>query len=387
MRRKRAVLVALLIGLLAAGGFVEWRSGAFSRTERAANAQAQPLIPVTAGTAEARNVPVYVEGLGSVQAFNTVTVRPRVDGQITKIFFTEGQEVKAGDPLVQIDPRPFAAASQQAEAAKEKDEAQLESAQLDLERAIKLLKPGFQTRQGYDQQKAMVAQLQATVKADQAQIDTAHLNLEYALVRSPINGRTGARRIDLGNLVQSSQLASLVTIAQIKPIFVTFPVPAEKLDAIRKNQAQSRLKVIAYATDDQTMLAQGVLTLIDNQVDAATGTVSLKAQFDNSGEPLWPGQFVNARLVLSTRENAVTVPAETVMQGPNGSYVYVLGNDDTAQRRTVSVAATQDGLAVISRGLNAGERVVVEGQYRLTDGAKVKIAAPQQADLGSQAAQ
>ena len=345
------------------------------------------MIPVTAGTAEARNVPVYVEGLGSVQAFNTVTVRPRVDGQITEIFFTEGQEVKAGDPLVQIDPRPFAAASQQAEAAKEKDEAQLESAQLDLERAIKLLKPGFQTRQGYDQQKAMVAQLQATVKADQAQIDTAHLNLEYALVRSPINGRTGARRIDLGNLVQSSQFASLVTIAQIKPIFVTFPVPAEKLDAIRKNQAQSRLKVIAYATDDQTMLAQGVLTLIDNQVDAATGTVSLKAQFDNAGEPLWPGQFVNARLVLSTRENAVTVPAETVMQGPNGSYVYVLGNDDTAQRRTVSVAATQDGLAVISRGLNAGERVVVEGQYRLTDGAKVKIAAPQQADLGSQAAQ
>jgi membrane fusion protein, multidrug efflux system len=375
--RRKPILVALLAGVVIAG-IGAWRFGAFSKP---IPAPSQQQIPVTAGTAETRNVPVYVEGLGTVQAFNMVTVRARVGGQITKVFFREGQEVKTGDPLVQIDPRPFQATLEQAQATKEKDEAQLQSAQLDLERAAKLLTPGFQTRQGYDQQKATVAQLQATLKSDQAQIDTAQLNVDYALVRSPIDGRTGQRQIDIGNLVQAGQAASLVTIAQIKPIFVTFTVPAERLDEIRRNQAQAPLKVAAYALDDKTALAQGELTLIDNQVDAATGTVRLKAQFDNADEPLWPGQFVNARLVLSTREDAVTVPAETVMQGPSGSYVYVLGSDDTAQRRTVTVAATQEGVAVISRGIKAGERVVVEGQYRLTDGAKVKIGAPQQAGL------
>jgi multidrug efflux system membrane fusion protein len=339
------------------------------------------------GTAEARDVPVYVEGLGTVQAFNTVSVKTRVDGQIVKVFFREGQEVKTGDSLFQIDPRPFETAVQQAQATKEKDEAQLQSAQLDLDRATKLLAPGFQTRQGYDQQKATVGQLHAAIKADQAQIDTARLNLDYSLVKSPIDGRTGQRVVDVGNLVQTSQNANLVTITQMRPIFVSFTLPAERLDAIRNNQAKAPLRVIAYGMDDKTALAQGQLTLIDNQVDVATGTIHLKAQFDNAGEPLWPGEFVNAHLVLSTRQNAVTVPAEAVMQGPNGSYLYVLGGDDTAQRRAVEVAAIQEGLAVVSRGLQAGERIVVEGQYRLTDGAKVKIGAPQQANLGRQTAQ
>lgn len=386
MRRTRAILIIATIGLVAAAA-IAWRYGAFAPRTSAPNAQAQQLIPVTAGTAETRNVPVYVEGLGSVQAFNTVAMRPRVDGQITKVFFREGQEVKTGDPLFQIDPRPFENAVQQAEATKEKDEAQIQSAQLDLDRAARLLTPGFQSRQGYDQQKATVAQLQATLKADQAQIDNARLNLEYSLVKSPMDGRTGQRLVDLGNFVQATQNSSLVAITQLRPIFVSFTVPAERLDAIRRNQAEKPLKVIAYAMDDTTELARGELTLIDNQVDAATGTIHLKAQFDNAGEPLWPGEFVNARIVLATRENSVTVPQDAVMQGPNGSYVYVLGNDDTAQRRAVQVAATQDGVAVISRGLQPGERIVTEGQYRLTDGAKVKLGAPQQAELGGQAAQ
>ena len=192
--------------------------------------------------------------------------------------------------------------------------------------------------------------------------------------------------VDAGNFIQTSQNASLVTITQVKPIFVSFTVPADRLDEIRKSQAQHPLKVIAYAMDDKTALAEGDLTLIDNQVDVATGTIHLKAQFENADEPLWPGEFVNTRIVLSTRQNAVTVPTETVMQGPNGSYVYVLVKDDTAHRRNVDVAATQEGYSVISKGLAAGDQVVIEGQYRLTDGAKVKIEAPQQADLSPPAA-
>jgi len=385
MRWKRAIFVPVL---LIVGGLLVWRFGTPGFGAKAdASDKPPPAIPVTAGTAATRNMPVYVEGLGTVQAFNTVAVKSRVDGQITKVFFREGQEVKAGESLFQIDPRPFDNAIQQAEATKEKDEAQLQSAQLDLDRAAKLLTPGFQTRQGYDQQKATVGQLQAAIKADQAQIDTAQLNREYSLVKSPIEGRTGQRLVDIGNLVQAAQNTNLVTVTQMRPIFVSFTVPAERLDAIRKSQAQQHLKVIAYAMDDKTQLAQGELTLIDNQVDAATGTIHLKAQFDNAGEPLWPGQFVNARIVLATRENAVTVPEVAVMEGPNGSYVYVIGNNDTVQRHAVEVAANQEGLAVISRGLQSGEHIVIEGQYRLTDGAKVKVGAPAQAQPGGQAAQ
>jgi multidrug efflux system membrane fusion protein len=387
MRWKRAIAVSVPIALIA-GALVAWRVGAPGfGAKAAANDHGPPAIPVTAGTAATRNVPVYVEGLGSVQAFNAVAVKSRVDGQITKVFFREGQEIKAGESLFQIDPRPFAASIQQAEAAKEKDEAQLQSAQLDLDRAAKLLTPGFQTRQGYDQQKATVGQLQASIKADQAQIDTARLSLDYSLVKSPIEGRTGQRLVDIGNLVQAAQNTTLVSVTQMRPIFVSFTVPAERLEAIRKSQAQQHLKVIAYAMDDKTQIAQGELTLIDNQVDAATGTIHLKAQFDNVGEPLWPGQFVNARIVLSTRENAVTVPEVAVMEGPNGPYVYVIGGNDTVQRRPVDVVANQEGVAVIGRGLQSGERIVIEGQYRLIDGAKVKLGAPVQAQLGGQATQ
>jgi multidrug efflux system membrane fusion protein len=382
--RWRKVAAVGAIGLVVIGGIVAWRLRPFP-AQADSNAQPQQGIPVTVGTADTKNVPVYVEGLGTVQAFNMVSVKTRVDGQITKVFFKEGQEVKAGDQLFQIDPRPFQAALQQAQATKEKDEAQLQSAQLDLDRYAKLLPSGFQTRQSYDEQKGTVGQLQAATTADQAQIDNAQLNLDYSLIRSPIDGRTGQRMVDAGNFIQTSQNTSLVTITQVKPIFVSFTVPADRLDDIRKNQAQHPLKVIAYAMDDKTALAEGALTLIDNQVDVATGTIHLKAQFDNTDEPLWPGEFVDARIVLSTRQDAVTVPAETVMQGPNGSYVYVL-NDTTAQRRNVDVAATQDGFSVISKGLAAGDRVVIEGQYRLTDGAKVKIDAPQQADLNPPAA-
>jgi multidrug efflux system membrane fusion protein len=332
-----------------------------------------PAVPVIAGTAAVQNVPVYVRGLGTVQAFQTVSVRTRVDGQITKVLFTEGQEVKTGDPLFQIDPRPFQAALEQAQAMKTRDEAQLQGAQLDLERYAKLLPTGFQTRQQYDQQLATVGQLKGSIAADQAQIDSAQLNLQYADIRSPIDGRTGARLVDLGNFVQAGQNTALVSITQIKPIFVSFTVPQEHLVDIRANQARSALEVEAYASDDKTLLSRGKLTLIDNQVDTTTGTIHLKATFDNADERLWPGEFVSARLVLSTRDQAIVVPAQTVMQGPQGAYIYVIKPDDTVERRPVQVASTQDNLAVVEKGLAHGERVVVDGQYRLTEGVKVNV--------------
>jgi multidrug efflux system membrane fusion protein len=377
MRLSKTIAVAA--GLAVAAACFFWLSKSPLVAAKSTAETRVPEVPITAGTAVAQDVPVYVEGLGTVQAFNLVTVKTRVDGQITKVFFKEGQEVKAGDPLFQIDPRPFQNNLNQAEATKEKDEAQLKAAQLDLERFRQLLPQGFQTRQSFDQQQATVGQLQAAIKADQAMIDSAQLNLDYSLIKSPIAGRTGQRTVDIGNFVQASQGTALVTIAQVKPIYVSFSVPAERLDEIRKNQTEHQLKVIAYGMDDKTPLTDGALTLIDNQVDGTTGTVHLKAQFANDKEPLWPGEFVNARIVLSTRKNAITVPQQTVMQGPEGAYVYVLNHsaqDNVAKRQNVKVAAMQGGLAVIDQGLTAGARVVVDGQYRLTDGSKVKISGP-----------
>ena len=371
MKRGNAVVWVVVI---AAAGAALWKLSGHDLTGGAkAPPPAPPAIPVVAGTAAVQNVPVYVRGLGTVQAFQTVTVRSRVDGNITKVQFTEGQEVKAGDPLFQIDPRPFQAALEQAQAMKTKDEAQLKGAQLDLERYQKLLPTGFQTRQQYDQQVATVGQLKGAIAADQAQIDSAQLNLQYTDIRSPIDGRTGARQVDLGNFVQAGQATALVSITQIKPIFVTFTVPQENLVEIRTNQARAPLEVEAYASDDKTLLSRGKLTLIDNQVDTTTGTIRLKATFENTDERLWPGEFVSARLIISTRQDAIVVPAQTVMQGPQGAYLYVIKPDDTVERRTVQVAAAQENLAVIEKGLASGERVVVEGQYRLTASVKVSV--------------
>jgi multidrug efflux system membrane fusion protein len=332
----------------------------------------QAIIPVTPGTVTVKDVPVYVRGLGTVQAFNTVTIKSRVDGQITQVQFTEGQEVKAGDPLFQIDPRPYQALLEQAQANLQKDQSQLQGAQRDLARYGKLIEPGFQTRQSYEDQQATVGQVQGSAKADQALIDSSQLNLDYADIRSPITGRTGARLVDIGNYVQASAATNLVTVTQMKPIFVTFTVPQESLDQIRQNQTQAPLNVVAYAADDKTVLAQGKLTLINNQVDTTTGTIQLKATFDNEDERLWPGEFINARLIVSVKKNALTVPSQTVMQGPNGAYAYTIKPDKTVQRQAVDVALTQDGEAVVDKGLAATDSVVVEGQYRLTQGTKVK---------------
>ena len=371
---RRAIGAAAIIGVAAAAA-MGWHflggNGPIATAQTPA-----PGIPVTAGIVVAQDVPVFLQGIGTVQAYNMVTVKTRVDGQIVKVDFKEGQEVKEGDPLFQIDPRPYQAALEQAQAAKQKDEAQLAGAQLDLDRYSKLLGTGFQTRQSYDEQKAQVGALQAAIKADQAQIDTAQLNLGYADIRSPIDGRLGARLVDKGNLVHTGDNTALVTIAELKPIFVSFTLPQGTLDEIREQQQKAPLTVRAYTGDGSQLLSEGKLTLIDNAIDQSTGTIHLKARFDNQDERLWPGEFVSLRVILAVRPKVATVPSQTIEEGPNGSYAYVIKPDDTVERRVVDIASIQDGIAVVTKGLTPGERVVVDGQFRLTEGARVRLLQP-----------
>lgn len=372
MVRRAAGIAAILV---AAAALVIWWDSFGSNAPQATAQPAPPAVPVTAATVKAQDVPVFLNGIGTVQAYNMVAIKTRVDGQIVKVDFKEGQEVKEGDPLFQIDPRPFQAALQQAQAARQKDEAQLAGAKLDLERYSKLLGTGYQTRQSFDNQTALVAQLQAAIKGDQALIDNAQLNLNYADIRSPIDGRLGARLVDKGNLVHANDNTALVTITELKPIFVSFTLPQDTLDDIREEQKKAPLIVRAYSSDGGKLLSEGRLTLIDNAIDQATGTIHLKARFENQDERLWPGEFVSLRVILKTRPGVATVPSQTVQEGPDGHFAYIINSDNTVERRAVDVGAIQDGIAVVTKGLKPGERVVVDGQYRLTQGARVKILA------------
>src|SRR5580704_29431 len=288
-----------------------------------------PGVPVTAGIVEAKDVPNFLNGIGSVQAFNMVTIRSRVDGYLVSVAFKEGDEIDPGAPLVRIDPRPFQAVLEAAQATKAKDEAQLAAAQLDLERYSQLIGPGYQTRQSYDQQKALVGQLQASIKGHQAQIDAAQLNLDYCDIHAPIGGRLGMRLVDTGNLVHATDNTGLVTITQIKPIYVTFTLSQEYLHKIHERQVNGALKVQAYGGDNVTLLSEGELAVSDNAVDQTTGTIHLKATFANTDERLWPGEFVNVRLILNMRKGAPTVPQQTVQVGPDGYYAYVIKPDNT----------------------------------------------------------
>jgi membrane fusion protein, multidrug efflux system len=370
--------VVLCLALLAL-----WRLDLGGALPNATAQLAPPVVPVTAGVVTARDVPQFLEGIGTVQAFNTVTVKSQVDGAIVKLAFTEGQEVRKGDLLFQIDPRPYQAALALAMAAREKDAAQLTTAQADLVRYGRLVGSGFQTRQSFEQQQGLVAQFQAAIKGDEAQIDTARLNLGYTNIGAPIDGRLGARLVDSGNLVRATDNVPLVSITQIKPIFVSFTLPQGALDQIRQQQQKSPLDVTALASDNETVLAGGALTLIDNMIDQATGTIHLKATFANQDERLWPGEFVNLRLILRMRREVATVPSQTVQEGPDGHFAYVITKDETVERRAVEVSAVQNGLTVVSKGLAPGEQVVVEGQYRLTDGARVRLLPPKSAGPAS----
>lgn len=362
-----------IAAVIVAAGLGCWLAIGRNTAHSAAAPVPSPAIPVTAGIARAQDVPIYAQGVGTVQAINTVNVKTRVDGTIMQSYFTQGQEVKQGDKLFLIDPRPYQATLDEAKADAAKDVAQLEGAQRDLARYGKLVGTGFQTRQSFEDQQATVAQMQGAVQADQAAIEAARLNLGFTTITAPIGGRTGALLVDPGNYVQASTGTSLVSITQIKPIYVSFTLPANDLDAVRQNDARQHLVVEALGGEGTELLAKGTLSFIDNHVDVSTGTIALEGTFVNADERLWPGEFVNARVILAMRQNAVTVPEQTVMAGPNGDYVYVISPDDTVQRRNVQVASRQDGLAVIAKGLAGGEKVVVDGQYRLANNVHVQI--------------
>lgn len=386
---KKSIVVAfggVILAGVAAAALVPDIRGYVWPSVRAADTPAPaapaPGVPVTAGTVEAKDMPVLLYGIGTVQAYNMVTIKSRVDGQIVSVDFKEGDEVNAGAPLIQIDKRGYQAAMEIVQATKAKDEAELSSAQADLDRYAQLVGPGYQTKQSFDQQKAKVAQLQAALKGDQAAIDAAQVNLDYTGIRAPISGRLGVKLVDIGNIVHANDPGGLVTITQTKPIYVTFTLAQEHLHKIHEKQALGPLKVEAYGNDNVTLLSTGQLTVIDNTIDQTTGTIRLKGTFENADERLWPGEFVNVRLTLNVRRGIATVPAQTVQEGPNGKYVYVIKPGDTVERRGVEVASVQDGVAVISKGLQAGEKVVVDGQYRLTEGARVRIAAPQSGASG-----
>ncbi len=379
MRRVLAFLVMVAL----AGGGVAWYMSREPATATPTARPAPPAVPVLAGQAQRQDVQLYLSGLGTVQAFNTVTVKARVDGQLDKIAFVEGQDVAAGDLLAQIDPRPFQAALAQALATKASDEAKLANAKLDLQRFSSLVQREFATRQSVDTQTALVAQFQAALQGDQAAIDNARVQLGYTTITAPISGRTGVRLVDQGNIVHAGDAGGIVVITQLQPVSLIFTLPQDVLDEVHDEMSKGQLKVIAFKRDEKTVIDEGTLALVDNQIDQTTGTIRLKATFPNAKNALWPGEFVSARLMLGMRRGVVTVPAPVVQRGPNGTYAYVIKSDETVEMRALKVRQIRDGIAVIDDGLQAGERVVVDGQYKLRPGVRVDANAGDAAKTGT----
>ena len=375
MSASRTIRWVLLIVAAAAGGYFGWqRFGArhAPQVETAQKAPARSAVPVKIASVETADFPVYLTGLGTAQGFNTVVVRTRVDGQIDKIAFREGQFVQQGDTLVEIDPRPFKAALDQAKAKKAQDEANRANANLDLQRFTRLGE--FATRQQTDTQRSQVAQLTAQLEADDAAISNAQTQLDYATVKAPIPGVAGLRQVDVGNIVNAATQTGIVTIAQIEPIAVIFTAPEDQLPEIKAALAASPPKVIAMSTDGRKVLSTGTLALINNQVDVSSGTVRLKAVFDNKDHALWPGQSVSTRLLIRTLKDATVVPDDAVQHGSNGLYAYSVDADNKAELRWIKVTNSVDGRSVVDEGLSPGQRVITSGQYRVQPGAQVSTA-------------
>src|SRR6201996_8081918 len=376
--RKRSTFKATLFGILATGavGYGAWYELAgvkpVAASAQSASSQAVAKIPVTSFEVKKTDFPVHTYGLGVVSPFRTVTVKSRVDGQITKVFFKQGQMVKEGDPLLEIDQRPYTAALEQAVAKKAQDEANLKNDQLNLQRYQTLAKQQFETAQNLDTQQALVDQMTAQVKGDQAAIDNAQTNLGYTSIKSPISGRTGFRLVDPGNIVHAADTTGIVTIAQLQPIAVVFTAPEEQVQAVAKAYDAGEVPVDALTSDGTKLLSQGRLAIMDNSVSQATGTISLKARFENKDNALWPGLSVNTRMLIETLKQVIVVPQDGVQHGPSGLFAYVIGNDNKVSAKPIKVSQSGDANAVVSEGLNVGDKIVVAGQSRLFDGAMVE---------------
>ena len=376
---KRALIV---LALLLSGGGAYWyfvmRSPAVEQVagRRGRGGGDASLIPVLAVRSELRNVPVYLDGLGTVQAFNQVQIRPQVDGPLIEVRFREGQDVRAGDVLARIDPRPYQAALDQAEARKQQNQASLANAKLDAARYAKLAASAYSSAQQSDTARAQVAQLEAQVRGDQAGIDTARTQLGYTTITAPIDGRTGLRQVDAGNIARPGDTVPITVLTQLKPISVVFTLPQQALPAVVGSMQDGMPVVQALRQGGGGSLDVGQLAVLDNQVDPTTGTIKLKATFSNAELLLWPGGFVNVRMLARTERDVVTVPTAAVQRGPRGSFIFVVRDDKTAERRAVTVGHEDGQTSVLADGARSGELVVVDGAQRLTEGTKVALAGP-----------
>ena len=346
-------------------------------TSQAAQTAARPSVPVTVTQATVHDVPIYSHALGTVQALNTIAIRAQVNGQIVSINFRQGQEVHQGDILAKIDPAPFKAALDQAIAKKSQDESQLIAAQKDLARFKALALKSFETQQNVDLQQAKVDTTKATIDADQAAIEAAQTQLDYATITAPIDGVVGFRQLDIGNIIHTTDVNPLTVLTQIKPTTVICTLPQSFLGLVREAMLRGEVKVTAFDQDGKNKLAEGKLLLINNQIDQTTSTIQLKAEFPNDDERLWPGEFVRVSLLITTRKNVVTIPAVALQRGPEGYYVWVVKADETVEQRPIEAFQADEDVVIATKGLNAGETVVLEGQSRLDVGAHVAIRSPE----------
>ncbi len=377
--RSRWTLVAAVVAL-ALGGYLGWRHlyGSDAGTASPDAAKSLPAtapIPVTIAQAKKADFPVYLNGLGAVEPYQTVLIRSRVDGAVIKVAFKQGQMVKVGDVLVEIDPRPYQAALDQALAKKAQDEASLSDAKLDLGRYAGLAKQDAIALMKFNTQQATVDELTAQIKGDQASIDNAQTQVDYTTIRAPLTGKTGFRLVDAGNIVHAADTTGIVTIVQLTPISVVFTAPEEHVPEINKALAAGATPVIALSSDGLTTLSQGRLAVVNDAIDPASGTIGMKATFQNTDDALWPGLSVETRLLVDTLKQVTVVPDEAVERGPNGLYVFIVGSDNKVEMRDITVGEEGDGQSVVSMGLTPGETVVTSGQYRLVQGSLVQSSA------------
>ena len=359
--------IILLVAVLAGGGYSYWRS----RPAEHPVARQAPAIPVTVAAAEKRSVPIFLDALGTVSASNTVSIHSQISGTLQAVNFTEGQEVHQGDTLATIDPRPLQAALTQATAKKAQDQAQLISAQKDLARFTDLAKRDYATQQSLDQQQARVDQLKAMIDADQGAIENAQTQLSYATITAPFDGRVGFRQLDPGNIIHPTDAQPLTVLTQIKPSMAIFTLPQKNLGDVREAMLRGAVTVFAYDQDGRNQLAEGQLLLIDNQIDQATSTIRMKARFPNQDSRLWPGEFVRIKAQIDNKSDVVTIPPVALQRGPEGLYTWVIKPDNTADQRKLDATPIGPDTVIVNKGLDPGERVVVNGQYRLQAGARV----------------